>query len=78
VAKGYAADLVVFDPGTVSDRATFEQPHQFPVGIPDVIVNGETVIEQGRDTGARPGRIVKMSPAPRPVAFWVLRLPRPR
>ena len=78
VKEGYVADLVVFDPETVSDRATFEQPHQFPVGIPDVIVNGETVIEQGRDTGARPGRIVKMSPAPRPVALWVLRLPRSR
>jgi N-acyl-D-amino-acid deacylase len=78
IKEGYAADLVIFDPGTVSDRATFEQPHQFPVGIPDVIVNGKAVIEQGRDTGARPGQIVRMSPAPRPVALGLLRPPRSR
>jgi len=69
IKEGYAADLVIFDPETVSDRATFEQPHQFPIGIPYVIVSGEAVIEQGRDTGARPGQILRMGAAPRPLAL---------
>jgi N-acyl-D-amino-acid deacylase len=73
IREGYAADLVIFDPGTVADRATFRQPHQFAVGISSVIVNGKAVIEQGRDTGARPGQIVKMSAAPRPLALALRR-----
>ena len=78
VKEGYAADLVIFDPETVSDRATFEQPHQFPIGLPYVIVNGTAVVEQGRDTGARPGQVVTVSPAPRPVALGLLRPPLSR
>jgi N-acyl-D-amino-acid deacylase len=73
VKEGYAADLVIFDPETVADRATFQQPHQFPAGIPYVIVNGKAVIEQGRDTGARPGQILRMSPAQRPLALMLRR-----
>ncbi len=55
---GLAADIVLFDPKTVADRATFEDPLQYPVGIPYVIVNGVVVIDQGRHTGAKPGRVL--------------------
>ena len=55
---GYFADVVVFDPLKVRDAATYEQPHQYAVGIPWVVVNGQVVIENGRHTGARPGQIV--------------------
>jgi N-acyl-D-amino-acid deacylase len=53
------ADLVAFDAATVADRATFAEPHQFPVGIPHVIVGGVFVIENGDHTEARPGRAVR-------------------
>ena len=56
IREGYFADLVVFDPATVADRATFEQPHQYPVGIHHVIVNGVPVLTPAGLTGARPGR----------------------
>src|SRR5690606_3746384 len=52
------ADLVAFDPATVSDRATFAEPHQYPAGIPHVLVAGAFVIENGQHTEARPGRAV--------------------
>lgn len=55
VRPGQWADLTVFDPRTVIDRATFEKPHQYPVGIETVIVNGTLVLDRGRPTGARPG-----------------------
>ena len=54
VREGFAADLVIFDEKTIADRATFEQPHQFPMGISYVVVNGEVVFGDGM-TGARPG-----------------------
>jgi dihydroorotase/N-acyl-D-amino-acid deacylase len=63
VREGFWADLVVFDPATVADRATYEQPAQDPVGIDYVIVNGQVVMEKGRHTGALPGRIVRGSGA---------------
>ncbi|HEY6290439.1 MAG TPA: D-aminoacylase [Terriglobia bacterium] len=56
---GMAADLVIFDPRTVKDRATFEDPSQYPAGIPYVIVNGVVVIDQGEHTGAKPGRVLR-------------------
>ncbi len=56
---GMAADIVVFDDKTVADRATFEQPKQFPVGIDYVIVNGKITIEKGTHTGARSGHILR-------------------
>ncbi|MFN2446258.1 MAG: amidohydrolase family protein, partial [Vicinamibacterales bacterium] len=59
IAAGKQADLVLFDPGTVADRATFEDPFQYPVGIDTVIVNGEVVLDDGRHTNARPGRVLK-------------------
>jgi N-acyl-D-aspartate/D-glutamate deacylase len=52
----YFADLVVFDPAAVKDTATYEQPHQYPVGIEHVIVNGVPVVDPRGLTGARPGR----------------------
>ncbi|MCC7010336.1 MAG: D-aminoacylase [Acidobacteria bacterium] len=58
IKAGNWADLTVFDAATVADRATFEQPHQFPVGIPYVIVNGEVTIDNGQHTGAMAGRVI--------------------
>ncbi len=55
---GMAADITIFDPKTVSDKATFENPLQYPAGIPYVIVNGVAVIDQGQHTGAKPGRVL--------------------
>ncbi|HKS94915.1 MAG TPA: D-aminoacylase [Terriglobia bacterium] len=55
---GMAADITIFDPRTVRDRATFENPMQYPVGIPYVIVNGVVVIDRGEHTGAKPGHVL--------------------
>jgi N-acyl-D-aspartate/D-glutamate deacylase len=54
--EGYFADIVCFDPDTVIDTATYEQPHSFPIGIPHVIVNGVVTVLDGQHTGARAGR----------------------
>jgi N-acyl-D-amino-acid deacylase len=54
--EGMFADLVVFDPATIADRATFEHPHQYAVGMKHVFVNGVQVIKEGEHTGATPGR----------------------
>lgn len=56
--SGAFADVVVFDPGTVAEAATFAEPHRYPRGIPWVLVNGRPVIAEGRHTGARPGRVL--------------------
>ncbi len=58
VRKGYRADLVVLNPDTVADLATFEAPHQYPMGIPHVIVNGKLVIHNSTHTRARPGSVL--------------------
>ncbi|HUU13786.1 MAG TPA: D-aminoacylase [Terriglobia bacterium] len=55
---GMAADIAIFDPKTVIDQATFDAPHQYPVGIPYVIVNGVVVLDKGQHTGAKPGRVL--------------------
>jgi N-acyl-D-amino-acid deacylase len=60
VREGAVADLVVFDPHTVADRATFDEPHQYPQGIPLVIVNGEVALENGETTPARAGRFLRL------------------
>lgn len=54
--EGMFADVVVFDPATIADRATFENPHQYAVGVRHVFVNGTQVIRNGEHTGAKPGR----------------------
>ncbi|HEV8613490.1 MAG TPA: D-aminoacylase, partial [Gemmatimonadales bacterium] len=56
IAVGAAADLAVFDPATVSDTATFEQPFQYPVGIPHVVVNGVIALRDGQRIGAGAGK----------------------
>jgi len=53
------ADIVVFDPDTVQDAATFTDPHRYPVGIRHVVVNGSVVIDNGEHSGARPGRVIR-------------------
>ncbi len=58
IREGAAADLVLFDPATVKDLATYEQPQAFPAGIPHVLVNGVFVVRDGKTTGARPGQIL--------------------
>jgi dihydroorotase/N-acyl-D-amino-acid deacylase len=57
--KGMWADVVVFDPATVSDKATFENPNQFSVGMEYVLVNGVPVIAEGKMTGALPGKVLR-------------------
>ena len=59
VREGAVADLVVFDPATIADRATFEEPHQFPVGMNHVLVSGVGVVRDGVHTGARPGQVLR-------------------
>ena len=59
IAANMAADLVVFDPDTVADRATFEQPHQYPIGMPHVIVNGVFVVRDSAVQSVRPGRAIR-------------------
>jgi N-acyl-D-amino-acid deacylase len=54
--EGMFADIVVFDPRTIADLATFEKPHQYAVGVKHVFVNGVQVLKEGEHTGARPGR----------------------
>lgn len=56
VREGCVADLTVFDPDTVSDKATFEKPHQYSVGVVHVVVNGEFVLQDAQMTGKLPGR----------------------
>ena len=61
LAPGRRADVVLFDPERVADRATWKEPEQYPVGIEYVIVNGQVVVEHGEHTGRRPGRVLRLS-----------------
>ena len=61
VRAGYAADLVIFNPATVADTATFEKPHGYATGIPYVLVNGVLVVKNGTQTDARPGQVIANS-----------------
>jgi N-acyl-D-aspartate/D-glutamate deacylase len=58
VREGYWADLVVFDPERVADKATFDKPHQYSEGLSYVFVNGEAVVAEGQHTKATPGKIL--------------------
>jgi N-acyl-D-amino-acid deacylase len=59
LAIGNYADIVIFDPATIRDNATFEKPHQYASGVMHVLVNGKIVIKNGVHTGAKPGKFVK-------------------
>ncbi len=59
LAEGYFADIVVFDPATIQDHATFDTPHQLSTGVKDVFVNGIQVLKDGEHTGLFPGRVVR-------------------
>ena len=59
LAEGYFADVVVFDPDTIQDHATFENPHRYATGVAHVYVNGVQVLNDGEHTGATPGRFIR-------------------
>ena len=59
LAPGYFADVVVFDPKTIADHATYEKPHQYATGMRHVWVNGAQVLKDGEHTGQKPGRVVR-------------------
>ncbi|KAA3656589.1 MAG: D-aminoacylase [Calditrichaeota bacterium] len=59
IGEGYYADLVVFDPATVADHATFAEPHQFATGVEHVFVNGVHVIKDGEHTNEKPGQVIR-------------------
>ena len=56
---GYSADIVIFDPASIQDHATFAQPHQYATGVRDLFVNGVQVLKDGEHTGAKPGQVVR-------------------
>lgn len=60
IRKGARADLVVFNPRSVADQAAYQQPHRYPVGIEQVLVNGRFVIKDGEHTGSLPGRVLRL------------------
>jgi N-acyl-D-amino-acid deacylase len=61
IKPGKAADLVLFDPDTIADTATYENPHRYAEGIRYVFVNGDPVIKNSDHTGSRPGRVLECS-----------------
>jgi N-acyl-D-amino-acid deacylase len=61
--EGYRADVTIFDPATIRDRATYQDPHQYPAGISTVVVNGVVVVDDGEHTGALPGKVLRRGPA---------------
>ncbi len=59
IEQGFWADFVILDPESISDRATFQEPHRYPEGIRHVMVNGEWVVKDGKPTDRRPGRVLR-------------------
>ena len=64
IAPGKMADLVIFDPDKVQDKATFKNPLQYSEGIDCVIVSGQLILEEGRITGALPGKVIRHNRKP--------------
>jgi N-acyl-D-amino-acid deacylase len=62
IKQGYAADLVIFDPATIADRATYEKPHQYAAGIQYVLINGKPAVDDGKMTGILAGKPLPLSP----------------
>lgn len=82
---GMYADIVVFDPAAIADRATFDDPHRYAVGVRDVFVNGTQVLADGEHTGAKPGKFIRgrgwqapPTPAPDAAATSTVRTPHVR
>jgi len=61
VALGMAADITIFDPETVAEKATYQEPHQYAVGFEHVLINGQPVIAHGEHTGALPGKMLRQN-----------------
>jgi N-acyl-D-aspartate/D-glutamate deacylase len=61
--EGYHADITTFDPATIIDRATYDDPHRYPAGIGTVVVNGSVVVDSGEHAGTLPGRVLRRGPA---------------
>src|SRR5688500_5691133 len=59
IREGFAADIVIFDENTIIDQATFDKPHQYPLGISYVVVNGAVVLSNNQMTDARPGKALR-------------------
>ena len=68
LVAGKKADIVVFDPATIGDRGTPEDPSRPPVGVEDVVVNGELVLDRGQVTAARPGLALRRQDTSHPAA----------
>jgi N-acyl-D-aspartate/D-glutamate deacylase len=65
IREGTLADLVVLDPATVADIATYDAPSRYPTGIEHVFVNGRAAVLAGEETGERPGRLLRNGRSPR-------------
>ena len=61
IKQGNAADIVIFNYATIKDNATFLNPHQFPTGMPYVIVNGECAVDNHEISGKLPGKVLRSS-----------------
>jgi N-acyl-D-aspartate/D-glutamate deacylase len=57
--EGYWADVAVIDPARIAEHATYDDPHQYSVGVSTVVVNGDVVVDGGDHTGALPGRVLR-------------------
>jgi N-acyl-D-aspartate/D-glutamate deacylase len=57
--EGCWADIAIFDPARIADRATYDEPHRYAVGVSTVVVNGDVVVDGGDHTGALPGRVLR-------------------
>ncbi len=61
ITEDYYADIVIFNPETIIDMSTFDNPHQYPEEVEYVVVNGEVVVQQGEHTGLLPRKILRKS-----------------